>query len=1006
MAQTPASTDPSDDSRGPQRLWAQTFRQQIVEKIDQQMADVLDSLPRAFFANLPEADQLAFLKALMAFKICDIKQEIMLRRPDGRKITVISRENYPGFLADLIRRLPKDGPLVGAKIFTSKDNEFIIDMFEFQPVGADRNQTPICSSRQAGIVAKVVEETGEAANLVEEFVAQFHPENDILDSPEEIAKQFMAMQKVEHTNDIAIIWELGTQPIDPISGKEIPKSSRRFAKVVISAGSATTREIFQRAAEFFAQHNIDIERAFCENVLLGDTTQVALATFHISIDSQRFMLMHDEAPNSSFDFDGDVLRAKMSTFMRVDEEVVAPDVIKDKSLSSHFGDPRTAELFCALSRLTQHVIGFKNAVDISREQVLQRLLRFDSITREILAGFEARFTKDTGEAPLKDEVSPANFDSITDAKDRLILKTFLDLTKKIERTNLFLRGRRTIAFRFAGTVFENAERGETPHAIFYVYGQGFDGFHVRFRDVARGGMRLVPTRNHEHYVFESTRAFDEVYRLSSAQQLKNKDIAEGGAKAVVVLKPDVQAERTGRDFVDGLFDLVTNVKETTGNNLIPMEQEYLYLGPDENVTNGLIEWIVERSRQRGYPLPSTIMSSKPSSGINHKQYGVTSEGVTVFLHRALLENGIDPTQDRFSVKLTGGPDGDVGGNEIKILIREYGDNAQIVAIADGTGAAHDPEGLDHEALLDLVEQGLGISNFSESKLGPKGRLVNLADDEQIAWRNNLHFTVESDVFVPAGGRPSTINENNWRNYLRPDGTPSSRIIVEGANLFITKEARKELSECGTVIVKDSSANKCGVICSSLEIIAGMLLTEEEFLLIKTQYVEEVLVLLRRLAKIEAISLFNEHGRQTEKTLPEISVMMSKEIIRVADVINDAFDRWSPEEQQLANDFILHFLPKSLVERVGDRLIENIPHVYRRQLVAAILSSRVAYREGCQNIREMSEGGLESLVRNQLHYEAQVRTMIGQVEEAGLEDCETIIAILEHSGARTQRELKL
>ena len=92
--------------------------------------------------------------------------------------------------------------------------------------------------------------------------------------------------------------------------------------------------------------------------------------------------------------------------------------------------------------------------------------------------------------------------------------------------------------------------------------------------------------------------------------------------------------------------------------------------------------------------------------------------------------------------------------------------------------------------------------------------------------------------------------------------------------------------------------------------------------------------------------------------------------------------------------------------MGDRLIENIPHVYRRQLVAAILSSRVAYREGCQNIREMSEGGLESLVRNQLHYEAQVRTMIGQVEEAGLEDCETIIAILEHSGARTQRELKL
>ncbi len=54
----------------------------------------------------------------------------------------------------------------------------------------------------------------------------------------------------------------------------------------------------------------------------------------------------------------------------------------------------------------------------------------------------------------------------------------------------------------------------------------------------------------------------------------------------------------------------------------------------------------------------------------------------------------------------GGPDGDVAGNEIKILLREYGENAVIVGIADGSGCAEDPDGLDHEEVsLTVVIDG-------------------------------------------------------------------------------------------------------------------------------------------------------------------------------------------------------------------------------------------------------------------------------------------------------------
>jgi len=272
-----------------------------------------------------------------------------------------------------------------------------------------------------------------------------------------------------------------------------------------------------------------------------------------------------------------------------------------------------------------------------------------------------------------------------------------------------------------------------------------------------------------------------------------------------------------------------------------------------------IEWIVKRAARRGYETPNAFMSSKPRAGINHKEYGVTSEGVNVYLDVALRKTlGIDPTKDSFTIKMTGGPDGDVAGNEIKILIREYGDNGKIVGIADHSGCAEDCNGLDHDELLRLVHNNLCISYFDDSKLGSEGVVHQADNDAGIKARNNMHNRLEADAFIPAGGRPNTIDIHNYKHFLKPDGTPSSPLIVEGANLFVTADARQKLyEEAGVVIVKDSSANKGGVITSSYEIIAAMLLSEDEFYDNKEAIVQEVLDKLRSLAHMEAELLFRE-----------------------------------------------------------------------------------------------------------------------------------------------------
>merc|ERR1719482_1622512 len=154
-------------------------------------------------------------------------------------------------------------------------------------------------------------------------------------------------------------------------------------------------------------------------------------------------------------------------------------------------------------------------------------------------------------------------------------------------------------------------------------------------------------------------------------------------------------------------------------------------------------------------------------------------------------------------------------------------------------------------------------------------------------RNTMYNRVQSDVFVPAGGRPGTVHSGNWQNFLDAGtGAPSSPLIVEGANIFITPEARTKLfEEAGVIIVKDSSANKCGVITSSYEICASMLISESEFLGIKEELVEDVLKRLRELARLEAELLFREYANYPG-ALPEFSERISRAINKAKEAVSN------------------------------------------------------------------------------------------------------------------------
>jgi glutamate dehydrogenase len=691
---------------------------------------------------------------------------------------------------------------------------------------------------------------------------------------------------------------------------------------------------------------------------------------------------------------------------------------------------RRGEIITGMCSLMHTVFAKENPLVYSKGNILEMVTHSRTIghAAKIADLFLDRFHPDealrcSDEAELQRRIQDIQTAIESDVENTVtiqLLNKMIEIVQLTYKTNVYMQNRYALGFRLDPRIMEpnpteSTVYEEVPYGILFAHGRRFNGYHVRFRDIARGGMRLVTPATVEQYALESARQYDEAYGLAFAQQLKNKDIPEGGSKAVCLIdtnnlaltahSKDFVMRKSVKAFSDTILDLVVDTEETRANIVDYWgKRETLYLGPDEQVIPEDINWIIQQAGRRGYTTPAAFMSSKPKAGINHKEFGVTSEGVNVYLDVALRQTlGIDPKKDSFSVKLTGGPDGDVGGNEIKILIREYGDCVKILGVADHSGCAEDPEGLDHEELLRLVNEGLPIANFNAEKLGDSGDL-HLVDSEQgVKARNSMHNRIVADAFLPCGGRPNTIDISNYKQFLIPGtGEPSSKLIVEGANLFTTEAARKALfDEASVVIVKDSSANKGGVITSSYEIISAMLLSEDQFYENKEQIVQEVLAKLRGLAKMEAELLFRE-GQVYGGGLPEVSKIISNSINTATDALSAALDTLSEEDREQLLPLFRAHLPQTLADLAFENVQQRVPEQYIKNAIASSLASKMVYKEGTKFIDAQPKDKLASIALKYIRKEKEVAQLMDTLLAADMPEDkkEEILRLLDAGGART------
>ena len=518
--------------------------------------------------------------------------------------------------------------------------------------------------------------------------------------------------------------------------------------------------------------------------------------------------------------------------------------------------------------------------------------------------------------------------------DEMVMTAFHVFNASILKTNFFTPTKVGLSFRLNSGFLPQHEYPQPLYGMFLVISSEFRGFHLRFRDIARGGIRIVKSRNKEAYGINARSLFDENYNLANTQQRKNKDIPEGGAKGVILLDVNHQdkARVAFEKYIDSILDLL--LPPTSPGIEDPIvdlhgKDEILFMGPDEN-TAELVDWATLHAKSRGAPWWKSFFTGKSPKlgGIPHDSYGMTTLSVREYVQGIYRKLQVDPSTVR---KLqTGGPDGDLGSNEILLANEKY------TAIVDGSGVLVDPHGLDMEELRRLARKRVTISEFDVKKLSPQGYRV-LVDESDVKlpsgelvhngmiFRNSFHLRTDQpfDMFVPCGGRPESIDLSSVGKLLRNNKSVIP-YMVEGANLFITQDSKLRLEKAGCVLYKDASANKGGVTSSSLEVLASLTFDDQGFednMCVREDgtvpefyksYVQQVQEVIKQNAALEFEAIWREH-EQSHVLRSVLSDRLSLAITKLDEELQRT-TLW--DNVELRRSVLGDALPKLLLDTIG------------------------------------------------------------------------------------------
>ncbi len=257
---------------------------------------------------------------------------------------------------------------------------------------------------------------------------------------------------------------------------------------------------------------------------------------------------------------------------------------------------------------------------------------------------------------------------------------------------------------------------------------------------------------------------EEVKRLAMVMTMKNSisGLPHGGGKAGIIVDPkSPEKEHYFRVFAQAIKEL------------------YEYIpGPDMGSNEECMAWIYDEIG-RATGLPEEI------GGLPLDRLGATGYGLAECAEIACPYAGIELKMARVVIQGFGS----VGRASAKNFSEK---GATVIAVSDTKGSIYNPDGLDVNELMDVKRTTGSVINYK------KGTVKNCED----------LFSIPCEILIPAA-TPDVIRRDNVDRI-------SAKLILQGANIPITREAEEILHKRGILSVPDFIANAGGVIMAAME----------------------------------------------------------------------------------------------------------------------------------------------------------------------------------------------
>jgi len=493
-----------------------------------------------------------------------------------------------------------------------------------------------------------------------------------------------------------------------------------------------------------------------------------------------------------------------------------------------------------------------NHTDIARE--LTRLFK----TRFYLARKLGSDDLDDKQLRLEQAILTA-LDDVQVLNEDRILRRYLDLIKATLRTNFYQtdangQNKSYFSFKFNPHLIPELPK-PVPKFEIFVYSPRVEGVHLRFGNVARGGLRWSDRE-------EDFRT--EVLGLVKAQQVKNSVIVPVGAKGGFLprrlplggSRDEIAAEGIAcyRIFISGLLDITDNLKD---GKLVPPvnvvrhddDDPYLVVAADKgtatfsDIANGI-------AIDYGFWLGDAFASGG-SAGYDHKKMGITAKGAWVGVQRHFRERGINVQEDSVTVVGIGDMAGDVFGNGLLMS-----DKLQLVAAFNHLHIFIDPNPnpatsfVERQRMFDLPRSAW--SDYDTSIMSEGGGIFSRsAKSIAISPQMKERFDIQADKLTPTellnallkapvdllwnGGIGTYVKASSEshadvgdkaNDALRVNGNElRCKVVGEGGNLGMTQLGRVEFGLNGGGSNTDFIDNAGGVDCSDHEVNIKILLNE-------------------------------------------------------------------------------------------------------------------------------------------------------------------------------------